>query len=231
MVRSADPSFASVPVRPLPICYNSRRISRSRAGVDEPGAPNFMERPGLCSATRVHEKMKYYPAVCDCGAVWEVTDDASGRRRCGSCQQTYFVPRIKKSTAELIESLVKSRRLPSNERCPISGEPADTTVVFTILHGKKQTGIGRDLLRRLLFFAGGVLVLFYDPDEGGHHTPGGNILGKTPMRFSSNSVAALPNASQRKLLEILRSIPVYAYLLDEHRSVYVRVPDDPAGDV
>jgi hypothetical protein len=46
---------------------------------------------------------------------------------------------------------------------------------------------------------------------------------RTPMRIAAASQAKVRTASQRKLRSLLRGVPIYAKLLDEHRVVVVSV--------
>jgi hypothetical protein len=172
-----------------------------------------------------------YTVVCKCGKPHSVTANETGERLICSCEQTVVVPQMPKTTRQLIKSLVADGRLPVNDLCPISGEPADTTVVMTILRTPLQDNFIPNPLTDTV--AGEFLGLpwkLLKLVRSGHATPepdpdlaGGTILANAPIRIAAASRKTIIKASQRKLIRILRTVPIYAHLLDEYPQASVIV--------
>ena len=57
------------------------------------------------------------------------------------------------------------------------------------------------------------------------------MLVDAPIRVSESSHARIVKASQNRLIQILRTVPIYAYLLDEYpqASVCVRIHKSEEG--
>lgn len=179
--------------------------------------PRILQLLGLSVA------MQYFPVVCECGAVIEVTVDDSGEHLRCVCERAVRVPHILKETRELIRSLVAVGKLPNNERCPYSSEFAEIIVCFKVRHKDPRDMFDKSLVVGVLFgWLYGLLMWGRAQEaleERGSNTS--NIIAELPLRFSSNSVARLRTASQRDCIRLLRTVPIYAYFLDQYRYLEV----------
>lgn len=180
-------------------------------------------------ASRLLGLGNYYTVVCNCGQAYSVhRDEAGERRRCG-CGQSVTIPKILQTTSELIRSMVASGRLPSNDHCPVSGEVADKTVVLNVLRALPRDNFIFHLLAGTAlgaFFGipGTQLMMGEAPDN----FTGGNVLADVPIRVSESACTTLMKASQKQLNSIVRTVPLYAHLLDEYPRGSVRIAPNPS---
>jgi hypothetical protein len=150
---------------------------------------------------------------CDCGA--EVTVPSLGRLRELSGKDRY-----ESGTGDTIHRLIQEGELPAGRACAFSGEPTDDVLPLEVLVPrvfKRPEGEEEQVLATFgllgYFFYG----LFRHPEIVEEHA----IKVPTPLRVAGWHHPKVRRISQRRLKRLLRTMPVYAKLLDENP--YARV--------
>lgn len=125
---------------------------------------------------------------------------------------------------DTIRRMIKSGELPAGDVCAMSGQPTLDVIdlIVTVPRGLlDRGGIALQVLLSVLI-SPLFMLLSRRFDQTVHGEESERVV-RTPMRIAAASRAKVRTASQRKLRSLLRGVPIYAKLLDEHRVVVVSV--------
>lgn len=187
--------------------------------------------------------------TCTCGLVYSVSTSRAGSVMACRCGRAVTVPAIDRrtpvpesvvardapreadatdDTIHTIKRMLRTRELPAPGKCPHSGKPADDVVVFRLhfdpdaeeaLAAKEQAtrASARWNLFGWLGGKGGTATAKRPP-----HALGRDVWVDMPVRVASVAHAEiLLSKSQRHFRDMLRSVPIYAKLLTEHRTARI----------
>jgi hypothetical protein len=191
-----------------------------------------------------------YLLDCPCGRKVPVQRSQAGENVTCECGSEFRVPSLSKlrelsgiapyesSVLDTIQGMVERGELPAGDVCALSGTPTrdtlDVSVVVPIAFQGREgpAGVFMTLWWAPLFdanwlsFLSGVFQVVFgqtvpveDSDLPQHRAR----MVSTPLRISSQHQAKLRRASQRRLKRLLRTVPVYAQLLDENPVVRIAV--------
>jgi hypothetical protein len=165
--------------------------------------------------------------TCSCGQSVPVEmAQAGGETACG-CGQAIKIPSLSKlreltgkgayeaGVIDTINRMVASGELPSGDRCAVSGETTDDEIdlfveaeqVSQIRYSAAAAAFVAILCSPLI----GLLMILKQPRDVGRDT-----LVLTPLRVAAKYHRRVSRSSQRKLKRWLRTVPVYAQLLQEY---------------
>jgi hypothetical protein len=169
---------------------------------------------------------------CDCGSEIRVPSLSSLRELSG-------IAPYESSVLDTIQGMVERGELPEGEVCAFCGEPTlDTLGVHVVVPRafEQVEGLGAWLLTLLWspLFSWGFIPVVAGIFQGlfGRTVPiEESILTHqnarsvyTPLRVASRHHGKVRRGSQRRLKRLLRTVPVYAKLLDENPIVRIFVP-------
>lgn len=205
------------------------RVLRSKLGWPKSSLAPYVQRILLPNSKGTPPMSREYTVVCECGAPHSVRAYESGDLRMCRCRRQLKIPMILRTTEQVIDAMIKTHQLPSNELCPFSSERADATVSFLIEQlPRPDNGV---FLRSVGLLIGGLIGYIASAlatsINGNHEEDVDGPVAIVPMRVSKRVVDQLSAASQDALLNALRTTPVYAHLLDEHGNVSVSVVSNP----
>jgi hypothetical protein len=228
---AADPSdnpYAppETPVGPpeQPARVTSARIARRRSFATETPSPYLVDCScGMQVPVRASEAGS--TVTCDCGAELRVPPLIRLRERSG-------IDPYESSTIDTIGRMLSQGLLPANEVCAVSGEPTFDVLYLTVKVPSAFKSKGGRAMQVLLaltispwFFALPPLFKKIVPLEESTRTI------EVPVRVAAHRQAKLRRASQNRLKRLLRTVPLYAKLLDENPIVIISVapPESAAG--
>ena len=155
-----------------------------------------------------------HEVLCRCGAQVKVPSLSKLRELAG--QHAYEA-----STIDVIHGMLQRGELPAGGPCAVSGEPTEDVVELHV-EAERIYRAGDNCVYALL----GVLVspifllgLFQKPRPD----VGRETIVSTPLRVAAAYHAKVRRSGQRALKRWLRSVPIYAKLLDEYPSARVRI--------
>lgn len=180
---------------------------------------------------------------CACGRPIGVAPAQAGSLvRCEGCGQEVSVPSLSKlrklsgkdayesGTADTIRRMIRSGELPDDGVCAVSGKPTDDTVVLEILIPKVFRNQDVERSNNALILFGGLWAMALVALSGQHKayatdTDQASTL-RVPLRVAKVYHAKLGRMNQRRLRRLLRSVPIYATLLNENPVAQVSVVDE-----
>ncbi len=200
--------------------------------------------PAACGALNraVRAIAMTYPIHCECGAMLEVTSAQAGGDLPCHCGRRVRIPALSElrqmaglaphetSAVDTINRMIRQGDLPWGDVCAVSGMPtADCVTLHVQCESKWVQGAGegrpRTFLRAILFVFGYILIKI-GPSPSNPET---NEVGRersvvVPLLVREEHQAPLRKSqSQSKLRELLRSVPIYAELLDEFPEAQISV--------
>jgi len=154
--------------------------------------------------------------LCPCGAQVKVPSLSKLRERAGQ-------PAYETGTIDVILGMLKRGELPAGDRCAVSGDATEDVVELQV-EAERIYRAGDNLKLAVIlsvlvspFF---LLMAFFQktrPDFGRE------TIVPTPLRVAGAYHAKVRNAGQRALKRWLRTVPIYAKLLDEYPRAWVRI--------
>jgi hypothetical protein len=186
--------------------------------------------------------------TCTCGLVYSVSSTRAGSTMACRCGRSVSVPGTERPTppplsvigrdqpheADLaddtihaIKRMIRTRELPVAGKCPHSGKPANDVVVFrlhfdpdaeeALAAGEQTAASGGWSLFGLFSAKGGTATAKRPPHALGH-----DVWVDMPMRVAHEAHAEiLLSRSQKHFRDMLRTVPIYAKLLTEHRTARI----------
>ena len=173
-----------------------------------------------------------YQVTCECGRRHTVKASQAGSSFPCSCGQSVSVPlmsqlrqsageeRIRRSPIERVQALINEGKLPSNDDCPLTGQPADRTVVLRVvceqtwIRGESKNWV--TLVLALLFGWLGVLMAIFGPSRP-REVLGRDTQLDVPLRVSGEGEEQLRNTSRQQVFQkALEDTPAYRDLLQEY---------------
>jgi len=116
---------------------------------------------------------------------------------------------------DTIRRMVQSGELPTGDMCAVSHAPTADTIDLEILVPKFfKNEEGRDRIALLLFGLWGILYLALFRRTTVEEEGASSL--RVPLRVAARYHRKVRGMSQRRLRRLLRSVPVYATLLDEN---------------
>jgi hypothetical protein len=194
-----------------------------------------------------------YLLDCPCGRKLPVNRSQAGETVACECGSEIRVPSLSKlrelsgiapyesSTLDTIQGMVERGELPAGETCALSGSPTLDTLELRVvvpIAFQRREGLAGSLMTlwwaplvsaNWLPFVGSIFQVLFGqtaPVEDSllpQHRA--RIVG-TPLRIAAQHQAKVRGASQRRLKRLLRTVPVYAKLLDENPIVRIAVADE-----
>jgi hypothetical protein len=174
---------------------------------------------------------------CSCGETLAVQAAQAGTTiacRCGAQVKVPSLSRLRElageqpyeaSTIDVILGMLKRGELPAGGRCAISGEP--TQDVFELHVEAERIYTGGDnivyLVLALIVSPLFALGLFQKPRPA----VGRETVVPTPLRVTAAYHERVRRSSQRSLKRWLRTVPIYAKLLDEYPRAVVSIEVSP----
>jgi hypothetical protein len=171
---------------------------------------------------------------CSCGAILEVQATQAGTTvlcRCGApvrvpslgkLRELAGQPAYETSTIDVILAMLKRGELPAGGHCAISGVATDDVIDLQV-EAERMHAAGDNMkwavLGAICFSPIFLLVMFQKPPPD----VGRETIVPTPLRVAAAHHARVRRSSQRALKRWLRTIPVYAKLLDEYPGARVRI--------
>lgn len=187
--------------------------------------------------------------TCTCGLVYSVSSTRAGSTMACRCGRTVAVPTVEKSTPppvsvigrdqpheadladdtiQTIKRMIRTRELPISGKCPHSGKPANDVVVFR-LHFDPDAEEALAATEQAAASSGGWSLFGLFSAKGGAatakrppHALGHDVWVDMPVRVAHEAHAEiLVSRSQKHFRDMLRTVPIYARLLAEHRTARI----------
>jgi hypothetical protein len=178
-----------------------------------------------------------YSLVCSCGRSLSVEASQAGTSVACHCGSQVPVPSISKlrelagqepyevGTIDAIHGMLRRGELPAGDRCAVSGEPTEDFIELYVEAERIHPGGDNRAYYWLGLLVSPLLLLGIlrppRPDVGRE------TIVPTPLRVVSAYHPKVRKAGQRALRQWLRSVPVYASLLDEYPRARVGVGASP----
>ncbi len=173
-----------------------------------------------------------YHVTCDCGREISVTAASAGGEVSCQCGATVAVPRLsdlrksagkgayETSNVDVIVAMLRDGRLPWGDTCAYSEFPTEDVFDIAV---QCERCYDQDRSGGWVSFVGMVLVGTLAPVSERHEseTHGRELVVYTPIRLCEEFHARFRKAGQRRLRRLLRTVPVYGRLLDEHPSARI----------
>ncbi len=162
--------------------------------------------------------------TCDCGAEIAVPSLSKLRELSG-------IDPYESGTMDTIRRMIKRGELPAGDVCAFSGEPTQDVLDLLVTVPRGILDRGGIAIQVMVAMLVSPLFLLLSRRYDTVHSEESERKICTPLRISAGSQAKVRGASQRKLKRLLRSVPIYAKLLEQYRVVIVSVLDrDPSAD-
>ena len=187
--------------------------------------------------------------TCTCGLVYSVPSSRAGSTLDCRCGRSVAVPGTARptpppvapigrdqpheadlddDTIQTIKRMIRTRELPVAGPCPHSGKPANDVVVFR-LHFDPVAEEELAATEQAAASSGGWSLFGLFSGKGGaatakRSTPalGHDVWVDMPMRVAHEAHAEiLLSRSQKHFRDMLRTVPIYARLLTEHRTARI----------
>jgi hypothetical protein len=159
---------------------------------------------------------------CLCGA--EVKVPSLGRLREMVGKDPY-----ESGPADMIRRMVQTGELPAGRTCAHSRKPTDDVLDFEILVPRsfqRPQGLDKLISNFWLFgIMGQIYMTLFRPPK---IEEAGAVRVRAPLRVSARYHAKVRRMSQRRLKKLLRTVPVYAKLLEESAFTKVSVAEEAA---
>jgi hypothetical protein len=156
---------------------------------------------------------------CSCGKSVDVPTLSNLRKSAGQSA-------IPLSTIDRIRIMVRDGALPAGEICPVSGRPADETILIDVqcerawVRGGESWDTGKVIAYVLLF--GWIGALIASRKSQPYEELGRDTSLTVPLRISSEVRPKLQRMRrQRKLKSLLSQTPIYSQLLKEYPEAIV----------
>jgi hypothetical protein len=146
---------------------------------------------------------------CDCGAEVAVPSLGRLRERAGK-------DRYESNTGDAIRRLVRAGELPAGSTCVLSGTPTDDVLELDILIPrlfKTERDRNEVIVLLVLGLFGGLL---YSILNRSRIAEDGLTVVPAPLRVAARHHAKVVGMGQGRLRRLLRTVPIYAQLLDEN---------------
>jgi hypothetical protein len=185
-----------------------------------------------------------YHVECRCGQKLAVTADEAGTTVRCECGEGVPVPSLSKLRAtagigsyetgaiDTIRRMLDQGALPWGDACAVSGRP--TRDVLQVEVQCERLHVPKDPARFALLLAvcGGPLWAAMALVSRQHPTHGRDTVVVVPLRVCCEYHRGLSSWwMNRKLRRLLRSVPVYARLLDEYRGATISVAGSSVGSL
>jgi hypothetical protein len=164
--------------------------------------------------------------ACACGREVVVTAAQAGTEVVCQCGKEVWIPSLSKlrelsgrgayeaGTVDTINRMFNERELPWGNVCEISGEPTRDVLHICVQVERIYRPQDHTILALLGVLVSPILLLGLFQKQ--RPEVGRETVVHTPLRVSRQYHASLEGASQRRLLRLLRQVPIYAKLLDEY---------------
>ena len=171
-----------------------------------------------------------YHISCRCGKQLTVNTEQAGTTIRCDCGETVQVPSLSllRQTAgqgayesgaiDTIHRMLRDGALPWGEACAVSGRPTQDLIQL-VVQCERLYFVGDQFRSRLLVLAllGPWALLASVAGKRPNETHGRDTVVKVPLRVHRDFHGGLNRrVSQRKLRRLLRTVPVYARLLEEY---------------
>lgn len=203
----------------------------------------FRDRPA--SGRQRSAPASEFSLKCQCGRAITVAGSQAGSTVMCGCGAEVKVPslsrlrelsgkdRYESSICDTIRRLVQSGELPAGDTCAVSKKPTDDVIEIEILVpmlGKGNEGISKTGLITLLFGIYGLIYValfaFYTALFGRpQFQEEGTTTVLAPIRVAQRYHGKVRRMSQARLKRLLRTVPVYARLLDENPYSRITIVD------
>ena len=167
------------------------------------------------------------PLACSCGQTVPVELSQAGGETACTCGQTMKIPSLSKlrelsgksayeaGVIDTINRMVSSGELPSGNRCAVSGEPT-ADVIDLYVEAERVSQIGTSLPHAALVAALcspilAAVMMMQTPRDVGRET-----VVLTPLKVAAKYHRRVSRSGQRALKRWLKTVPVYAQLLQEY---------------
>lgn len=190
-----------------------------------------------------------FTVTCSCGLVYSVSSTRAGSTMACRCGRIVAVPSTERptpppastigrdqpleadlanDTIQTIKRMIRTRELPVQGKCPQSGKPANDVVVFRLHFDPDAEEAAADE-QAATSPRGWSLFGLFTTKEGTstakrppHALTRHEVWVDMPMRVAHEAHAEiLLSRSQMHLRDMLRTVPVYAKLLAEHRTARI----------
>lgn len=186
--------------------------------------------------------------TCTCGLVYSVSSNRAGSQMACRCGRIVAIPETDRlappvaatgrdqpheadrsdDTIHTIKRMIRTRELPVAGKCPHSGKPANDVVVFR-LHFDPDAEEALAASEQATGSSGGWSLFGWLGGKGGTttvtrapHALGHDVWVDMPMRVAHEAHAEiLVSRSQKHFRDMLRTVPIYARLLAEHRTARI----------
>jgi hypothetical protein len=172
-------------------------------------------------------KAMAYSLTCSCGRQLEVPAAAAGTEVFCECGARVRVPSLSElrllagraayetGTVDVIRRMLAEGSLPWGELCAVSGKPTQDVLDLSVHCERVQAE--KDGLRsfQLLVLLFGLPALLLG-QRSSRDPQGRETSVWTPLRVAHDHQRKVGRASQKTLRRLLRTVPVYAALLDQY---------------
>lgn len=158
--------------------------------------------------------------LCRCGAQVKVPSLSKLRERAG--QDAYEA-----STIDVIYGMLRRGELPTGDRCAVSGDPTEDVVDLYV--EAERTYRARD--NRIYAWLGVLVspILLFGLFQKPRPDVGRETIVPTPLRVAAAYHPRVRRSGQKALKRWLRSVPIYARLLEEYPRARVRLTGSGHG--
>jgi hypothetical protein len=169
-----------------------------------------------------------YSLTCPCGRQLKVPATAAGTEIACECGARVRVPNLSQlrtlagrgayetGIVDVIHRMRAEGSLPWGELCAVSGKPTQDTMDLSVHCETVQLGKDGLLSPMVLVFLFGPLLAMLLSQRSTHDPHGRETRIWTPLRVAKENQRTVVRASQKTLRRLLRTVPVYAALLDEY---------------
>ena len=179
-----------------------------------------------------------YTFVCKCGhPITFLAYEAGDERTCMKCGRQFKVPLMLRTTPQVIQSMIGYRQLPGNDLCPISGERAThklDILIAEVSSTSVSVGFSGAFVSQIAEFLGIPRLLASVMGKAVNEQETVEVTGIqiiVPIGVSEMVFVKAHELKHGTLLSALRTIPVYAHLLEEYPDAEATVYNPAYGDL
>jgi hypothetical protein len=175
-----------------------------------------------------------YSLTCSCGHQLKVHASAAGTEIVCECGAQVRVPRLSElrtmagrgayetGTVDVIRRMLLEGSLPCGELCAVSGKPTQDAMDLSVHCERVQAEKdGLRALQMVVFLFGPLAMRLGRRSESDPH--GRETSVWTPLRVAQEHRRTVARSSQKTLRRLLRTVPVYAALLDQYPRARVEI--------
>ncbi len=206
---------------------------KTESGAPQPGQKSWLD-------ARASGRTRAAPAAqftldCQCGRAIAVAGSQAGSTvacECGAAVQVPSLGKLRESSGkgryesgitDTVQRMVQTGELPGGHTCAVSGKPTDDVIELEIFMPRFFKGQEDPRKAPLIIMFGIWSLIYLALVQRTQFAEEGGTAVQVPLRVARRSHKKVRRMSQRRLKQLLRTVPVYAQLLEENPDARISV--------